>query len=179
MKNYGTLDVDIAFGGDSFVVVDAAALGFSLAPDEARDMARAGLAIVKDADAHIGFRHPTLQGMNSITFCLFAGPVETENDRRASRHAVAIRPGKIDRSPTGAASSAHPALMRARGEAQIGEEVIFQSPLESVFVARIEQETQFGGRVAITTSVAGRAWITERRQLLLDPDDPWPTGYCL
>ena len=178
-KTHGKLTVDIAFGGDSFVVVDAAAMKFSLSPDEARDMALAGMAIVKEAEAQIGFRHPTLEGMNAITFCLFAGPVENENGRRVSRHAVAIRPGKIDRSPTGTACSARLALMHARGAAKTGDEVVFRSPLGSAFTARIEAETQIGARPAITPSIAGRAWITETRQLLLDPDDPWPTGYRL
>ncbi len=178
-KKYGVLKVDIAFGGDSFVVVDAAALGFSLAADEAREMALAGMEIVGDAEAQIGFRHPALEGMNAITFCLFAGPVEMENGRRVSRHAVAIRPGKIDRSPTGTASSARLALMHARGEAKTGDEIAFRSPLGSEFIARIEEETEIAGRPAITPSITGRAWITETRQLLLDPEDPWPRGYRL
>jgi proline racemase len=178
-KKFGTLNVDIAFGGDSFVVVDAAALRFSLSPGEAREMAHAGMSIVNDAEAQIGFRHPTLAGMNAITFCLFTSPVKTENSRRVSRHAVAIRPGKIDRSPTGTASSARLALMHTRGEAKVGDEVVFRSPLGSEFVGRISNETEIGGKAAITPEIAGRAWITETRQLLLDPDDPWPTGYRL
>jgi len=36
----GTLTVDTAFGGDSFVIADARALGFALGPDEARDPGR-------------------------------------------------------------------------------------------------------------------------------------------
>lgn len=178
-RGFGSLNVDIAFGGDSFVVVDAAALGFSLSMDEARDLALAGMAIVEDAEAQIGFRHPTLKEMTSITFCLFAGAIETESGRRVSRHAVAIRPGKIDRSPTGTASSARLAIMHARGAAKCADEFVFRSPLGSEFAARIEQETQIAGRKAIVASIAGRAWITETRQLMLDPTDPWPTGYRL
>lgn len=177
--NFGALTVDIAFGGDSFVVVDAAALGFFLSPSEAREMAVAGMSIVKDAEAQIGFRHPTLAGMDAITFCLFTGPVENDNGRRVSRHAVAIRPGKIDRSPTGTASSARLALMHARGQMKVGDEVTFRSPLGSEFAARIHNETEIGGNRAITPEIAGRAWISETRQLLLDPGDPWPTGYRL
>ena len=41
----GTLTVDTAYGGDSFVIADAAALGFSLSPDEARDLADGELTI--------------------------------------------------------------------------------------------------------------------------------------
>ncbi|MCB2157269.1 MAG: proline racemase family protein, partial [Rhodobacteraceae bacterium] len=38
----GTLTVDTAYGGDSFVIVDAAALGFAIREDEAYDIARLG-----------------------------------------------------------------------------------------------------------------------------------------
>jgi proline racemase len=38
----GTLKVDTAYGGDSFVIVDAKSLGFAIRPDEARDLAELG-----------------------------------------------------------------------------------------------------------------------------------------
>src|SRR6516165_7086703 len=37
-KGVGTLNVDTAYGGDSFVIVDARALGFAITPDEAREL---------------------------------------------------------------------------------------------------------------------------------------------
>jgi proline racemase len=42
VEGLGTLTVDTAFGGDSFVIVDAPALGFEVTPDEALDLARTG-----------------------------------------------------------------------------------------------------------------------------------------
>jgi proline racemase len=45
------------------------------------------------------------------------------------------------------------------------------------FSCRIESETTIGEKAAIRPSVSGRAWITGTRQLMLDPDDPWPAGY--
>ncbi len=174
-----TLNVDIAFGGDSFVVVDAGALGFRLTPDEARDLTEVGMRIADAAQDQLGFRHPTLEGMNEITFCLLAGPLEQSAERRVARHAVAIKPGKLDRSPTGTGVSARLALMSARGEARVGDAVEFQSVLGSTFVGRIAAETQIAGRPAIIPRVSGRAWIAGFKQLTLDPDDPWPTGYRL
>src|SRR2546429_519164 len=38
----GTLTVDVAFGGMWYAIADAQALGFSLEPDEARDLSLAG-----------------------------------------------------------------------------------------------------------------------------------------
>ena len=177
VPGFGALAVDILFGGDSFVAVDADALGFSLAPEEARDLAEAGMRIARAADEQLGFQHPTLAEMNEITFCLMMHPVKEKDGRRVARHCVAIRPGKIDRSPTGTAVSARLALMHAKGEARVGDEVVFKSLLDSAFVGRIESETEIGGVAAIRPSVEGRAWIMGTRQLMLDPGDPWPTGY--
>lgn len=180
----GTLKVDIAFGGDSFVVVSAHAAGFSLTPDEARDLTETGMKITAAAQEQIGFQHPTLNGMNEITFCLFADSVETDAGRLSSRHAVAIKPGKLDRSPTGTGCSARLALLSTRGQITAGEEITFHSVLGSEFTARIEDETEITNntgynRKAIIPSVTGSAWITGRRQLTLDPTDPWPAGYRL
>lgn len=179
VKGLGTINTDIAFGGDSFVVVDARALGFSLKEGEARSLTEAGMAIAAAAQEQIGFTHPTLNGMNEITFCLLAGPVNSENGKRISKHAVAIKPGKLDRSPTGTGVSARLALMHKRGKACVGDEVIFQSVLGSQFTGRIQKEVILAGRDAIIPSVTGRAWITGTKQLTLDPEDPWPTGYRL
>jgi proline racemase len=175
----GTVAADIVFGGDSFVIVDAATLGFALTTDEARDLTVQGMKIARLAQEQIGFSHPDLPGMNEITFCLFAGPIEYEGGRRVTRHAVAIKPGKLDRSPTGTGCSARLALMHARGEAAVGDEITFRSVLGSAFTARIESETTVGGRKAIRPSVTGRAFIMGARQLTVASDDPWPTGYRL
>lgn len=177
VPGFGTLSVDILFGGDSFVAVDAAALGFSLAPEEAKDLAQAGMEIAHAADEQLGFQHPVLDEMNEVTFCLMMHPAQEIDGRLVARHCVAIRPGKIDRSPTGTAVSARLAQMHAKGEARVGDEVVFKSLLDSAFVGRIESETEIGGVAAIRPSVEGRAWIMGTRQLMLDPDDPWPTGY--
>ena len=174
-----TLAADIAYGGDSFVVVDAQALGLSLDPSEARDVAQLGVKLALAAEQQLGFAHPIFPDMSAVTFCLFALPFEERGGRRVGRHAVAIRPGKIDRSPTGTGVSARLALMRARGTAYVGDEIAFQSMLGSEFVGRIETDADIAGLPAIIPSVSGRAWITGTRQLMLDPSDPWPEGYRL
>ncbi|NEE21912.1 proline racemase family protein, partial [Streptomyces sp. SID7499] len=40
-------------------------------------------------------------------------------------------------------------------------------------------ETTVGGRPAVLPSVTGRAWITGTAQYLLDPTDPYPTGFTV
>ena len=173
VEGLGSIQIDTAYGGDSFAVVDAPALGFGLSADEAKDLSDLGVRISDAATEQLGFHHPTNPDWQHISFCLFRTPVVDGE----TRHAVAIRPGKIDRSPTGTGVSAHLALLQARGEADIGSTLTARSIIDSVFTGRIESVTRVGDLPAIVPSLTGRAWIYGRSELLLAPDDPWPQGY--
>jgi len=173
----GTLTVDTAYGGDSFALVDAAALGFALVPDEARDLAAAGMKITRAATEQLGFHHPTNPDWNHISFCQFTAPVMVEDGVKTGRNTVAIEPGKLDRSPTGTGCSARMAVLHARGELAVGEVFTGVSIIGSRFNCRIERAVDLDGTPAIVPSISGRGWITETKQLLLDPDDPWSEGY--
>ena len=179
VEGIGTLTVDTAYGGDSFVVVPASSVGFSLAPDEARELCEVGSRIRAAANEQLGFTHPELPGMEGISFCLFADPVHLEHGDRVSRNATIVRPGKVDRSPTGTGLSARMAILHARGEMGEGDALLTRSIIDSQFTGTIEAVTEVAGRPAILPTVSGRAWLTGRRQLTLAPDDPWPSGYRL
>lgn len=175
----GTLTVDTAYGGDSFVVVDAAALGFEITEDEARDIARMGVAITNAANEQLGFTHPENPDWDHISFCAFCGPLEQTETGLTGKSAVAIQPGKVDRSPTGTAVSARMALMAAKGQMSVGQTFEAVSIIGSSFTGRLVEQAQVGDRPAIVPEISGRGWITGTHQHMLDPDDPWPGGYRL
>ena len=177
VEGFGTLTVDTAYGGDSFVIVDAAALGFALTPDEARELAETGMRITRAANEQLGFRHPENPDWAHISFCQIAGPLGREDGVLSGSSAVVIEPGKLDRSPTGTGCSARMAVLRARGMMAVGDAFVGRSIIGSRFDCRIEGETTVGGRPAIIPSISGRAWITGIHQHMLDPHDPWPEGY--
>jgi trans-L-3-hydroxyproline dehydratase len=179
VEGVGTLTVDTAYGGDSFVLVDAARLGFALRPDEARDLATLGMRIVKAADAQLGFGHPENHDWDHISFCQFTAPLVDDDGVPSGTNAVAIRPGKIDRSPCGTGCSARMAVLHAKGVLKVGDRFVGRSLIGSRFDCGIEADTTVGGRPAIVPTISGRAWITGTSQLMLDPADPWPTGYRL
>lgn len=179
VPGFGTLNVDTAYGGDSFVLVDAKALGFSLRPDEALDMAELGMQITRAANEQLGFSHPTNPDWNHISFCQFTGDVTRIEGVLTGRNAVAIEPGKIDRSPCGTGCSARMAVLYARGLLKVHESFVSLSIIDSKFECAIEGLTRIGDIDAIIPSISGRAWITGTHQYMLDPDDPWPQGYRL
>lgn len=175
----GTLTVDTAYGGDSFVIVNANDLGFTIRPDEARDIAEAGVRITRAANEQLGFSHPENPQWQHISFCQVAGPVQMVDGTKTARSAVSIMPGKIDRSPTGTGCSARLAVMHARGEIGVGEAFTGVSIIGSAFRCRIESTTLVGALPAVVPSIEGRAFITGTHQHTLDPNDPWPEGYRL
>lgn len=175
----GTITVDTAYGGDSFVVVDAKALGFDIVEHEAKDLARLGVVITNAANEQLGFSHPENPDWKHISFCAFCGPVNKTATGFAGKSAVAIQPGKIDRSPTGTAVSARMALMAAKGQMQVGQTFEATSIIGSCFTGKIIRAAQMGDHPAIIPEISGRGWITGTHQHMLDPDDPWPDGYRL
>ena len=173
----GSVTVDTAYGGDSFAIVDATSLGYNLVASEAKDLAELGVRITAAATEQLGVEHPTNPDWRHISFCLFAGPADEKDGDLVTRHAVAIRPGKIDRSPTGTGVSARLAVLHARNQIKIGQRLVASSIIDSTFIGRVESETVIGDTPAVIPSVEGRAWTTGRKELWLDPNDPWPEGY--
>jgi len=175
----GEIRVDTAYGGDSFVVVDANALGFALIDQEAHAIAKLGVRITNAANEKLRFEHPGNPDWTHFSFCLFAGPLTEGADGWEAGAAVAIKPGKVDRSPTGTALSARMALLYARGQMAVGDRLTTRSLIGSTFSGSILGETMVGGKTAILPEISGRGWITGIHQHMLDPSDPWPEGYRL
>ena len=173
----GTLRVDTAFGGDSFVIVDAADLGFRLVPDEARELVEAGIRITNATNEQFGFHHPANPDWRHVSFCQIAAPLTRKGDAWLGRNTVVIQPGKLDRSPTGTGCSARMALLHAQGKLRVGETFIGESIIDSRFVCRLDGTTRVGDKAAVTPLIRGRAFITGTHQHTLDPHDPWPAGY--
>ena len=179
LEGYGSISADTAFGGDSFVIVDAKKLGFSIVPSEAAELARLGAKITDAATEQIGFRHPTITDWTHYSFCQFSRMEDQSNDCISFKSAVSVKPGKIDRSPTGTALSAKMAVLEARGEMKIGQKIKATSIIGSSFEGRIIKKCNLNGTSAIIPEISGRGWITGIHQHTLEPTDPWPEGYKL
>lgn len=178
VKGLGTITVDTAYGGDSFVIVDAASIGLSLQPDQARDLVQMGVRITQAANEQLGFAHPS-NDWRHISFCQLTDPAVMKNGVLWGKSAVAIRPGKLDRSPCGTGCSARMAVLHARRQMKAGDKFIGISLLGGEFHCSIDSVTEIGGKVAIIPMISGRAWVLGTKQLMVDPSDPFQTGYRL
>jgi proline racemase len=100
------------------------------------------MKIVGAANAQLGFRRPENPDWAHISFCQFAAPLVDEEGVASGANAVAIRPGKIDRSPCGTGCSARLAVLHAKGLLKVGDRFIGRSILCRLL--RIDRNLQSG-----------------------------------
>ncbi|MDR5759005.1 proline racemase family protein [Caballeronia sp. LZ035] len=175
----GSIKVDIAYGGMTYALVDAQALGFSITPDEARELCELGQRIEAAAFEQLPFSHPDNPLIKGVTNTQFMGPLMRENGTLFARNTVIVSPGRCDRSPCGTGTSARLAVLHARGLVDVGETFVHESITGSRFESRIEATTRVGEHAAVVPVVAGQAWITAISQVGVDPTDRFQNGFTL
>jgi trans-L-3-hydroxyproline dehydratase len=164
VEGIGRVEVDVAYGGMWYAIVDAHALGYAIEPHEARDLCDVGERIRVAAKEQLDPR---------VTIVQIAEPWRGVD--AVTRNAVVIAPGRLDRSATGTGLSARMAVLHARGLMVVGDTMTHASAIGSTFGGRIVAETSDG----IVPAIRGSAWITGVSELYVDDDDPYPEGYLL
>jgi len=174
VPDVGTLRVDVAYGGAWCAFVDASALEVSIVPDDARELGELGERIRPHASEQLAIAHPLEEALSYLSFVVFVAPPRVGGD---ARHATIVSPGRLDRSPTGTATSARIAVLDTRGT--MGAAYVAESVLDTRFTGRIAGRTRVGELDAVVPAITGRAWITSFHQLVVDPTDPLADGFKL
>ena len=185
--SYGTLTVDIAFGGAMYAVLPVAALGAGprVRPEDVTALIAAGREIrdaLNDADAAQHPDDPRLSGIYGTVFTEEAGlPVERPDGTRQLHHrnVTVFADGQVDRSPCGSGTAARVALLADSGELRLGDELRHESVVGSVFHARIDRPTTVHGRPAVVPAMTGTAYATGTGRFTVDPDDTLVPGFVL
>ena len=172
----GELTLDVAFGGNFYAILPAAAAGLAVRPDLHDRIVATGLAIMDAVSEQLTFAHPENPDISECRHVVFTEPAE--GDRPACA-AVAIHPGWVDRSPCGTGTSARMAQLAARGELAIGEDFVHGSLIGTTFTGRLVERAMVGDFPAVVPTVRGRAWLTGIGHYLLDPEDPFPAGFLI
>jgi proline racemase len=174
VPGYGTVPYSLAFGGNFYAMVDLTAVGLEFDRRRQHEILKAGLAIMDAINATDPPRHPEIAGVDHCHHVEFIAPGSTAQH---SRHAMAIYPGWFDRSPCGTGTSARMAELWARGELALDQDFVNESFIGASFTGRLIAKTTIAGIPAVVPTITGRAWITGIGQYLLDPSDPFPTGF--
>jgi proline racemase len=176
VPSLGNVRYDMAFGGNFYALVAAESVGLDPVPENSQRLIEAGLETIDAINAVARPAHPLDPAISGCKHVVFHKP--GENGAHA-RNATSIHPGWLDRSPCGTGTSARMAALHRRGELALGEEFVNESVIGSRFTGRLLEETRVGDVPAVIPEVGGRAWVTGMGQYLLDPSDPFPSGFAL
>ncbi|HLB44158.1 MAG TPA: proline racemase family protein [Candidatus Limnocylindrales bacterium] len=181
---YGALSVDIGFGGAYYGIVNAADLGLRVVPEQAEALRRAGAAITELLRRDHTPQHPTDAALGFVygTIIVDMDP-RTSPDGRATdahlRNVTIFADAELDRSPCGSGTSALLAQLHARGRMRVGQEIVNAGITGEHFLGRIEAETALGPYRAVSTSIAGTAYVTGYSTFVVDGRDPLGDGFLL
>lgn len=173
----GPVRFDLAYGGHFYALVEAASLGLTLDPKEASRLVEIGERVRLAIEACVPLVHPTMPGARGLLYVQFYEPARRPDARY--RNAVVVAPAGLDRSPCGTGTSARLANLHARGRLGVGEAFGHESIIGTLFTGRIAELTRVADTAAVVPEITGRAWMTGRATLTLDPTDPFPGGFLL
>jgi proline racemase len=168
---------DMAFGGNFYAIADAAAVGLRVAPENAPALIAAGLELMAAVPEPVHPDNEAIRGCHHVIWTDEPDPESDPTHPADGRAATAIHPGWLDRSPCGTGTSARMAQRHARGWLALGAPFVHESIIGTRFTGRLVGETTIGERPAVIPEITGRAWITGTASYVLDPTDPFPSGF--
>lgn len=177
VPDFGSVTLDIAFGGSFFGIVDTAKLNMDITPENTSKFVDLGMRIRDAVNEQVEIQHPTLDHIKTVDLIEFYGDAKSSDATR--QNIVIFGQGQADRSPCGTGTSAKLATLFAKGELKEGEEFIYESVIGTKFKGEIEKVTEVGGYKAIIPKISGKAHITGFNNFLIDPRDALKDGFLL
>lgn len=171
----GRVIYDLAFGGAFYAYVEAASVGLPM--DDVYGLIDAGRRIKARIAESLEIAHPESAELGFLYGVVFTGP--PRDPANSHRSVCVFADGEVDRSPTGTGVSGSLAILRARGEIQIGERITVESIVGSVFGGKVGSDTEVGGIPAVVPKISGTAHITGRSEFWVDPEDPLAAGFFI
>ena len=180
LPDLGTITYDLAYGGAFYAYVDLRRhnLGLRLVAEDYRQIVDLGKRIkqaVQRQDRSI--RHPLNPEMEFLYGTLFIDDAREPGGH--SRHVCVFADGEVDRSPTGSGVSGRLAILFAREQIRLGEEIAIESILGTRFSGSVIESVNVGSLPAVIPRVSGNAYVVGRSQFWIDPGDPLQPGFLL
>ncbi len=173
----GTLTVDVAYGGNYYVVVEPQEDWSGLRSMPADAILRLSPVVRRAAQERLAPVHPEDERIGGVSHVMWCDA--PRHPRAHARNAVFYGERAIDRSPCGTGSSARMAQLVGKGRLAVGQEFIHESIIGTLFDGRVEAETRVGPYAGILPSVAGWARIIGHNTIYVDDRDPLAHGFQL
>ncbi|MBP2300732.1 4-hydroxyproline epimerase [Azospirillum picis] len=175
VEGFGTLSVDVAFGGNFYAIVEPQPGYEDLSALQPSDVLRLSPRLRTAFNARHRIVHPANPALDRLTHVMWTGRPMTAGG--TARNAVFYGDKAIDRSPCGTGTSARMAQLHATGRLAAGTDFIHESIIGSTFTGRVVGETMVGDLPAIIPSIGGWARTTGFNTIFVDDRDPFWQGF--
>ena len=172
----GVIRVDVAYGGNVYVIASAQQSGISVSRHHVHDMIHHAAELLRGVNDQVTIRHPGLPCIHGATHVSFVEPIDRSGHTTG---AVVIPPGEVDRSPCGTGISARLAVLKDRGLLEVGVSVHHVGVLGTAFDARIVELAVVGQQDAVVVEITGQAYVTGFHRFVAEPKDPLRDGFVL
>lgn len=173
----GKINVDVAFGGNFYVIANAKDLGLRVRKDYIKKLIPAALKLIDVANDQIEVHHPRKGVQNRINLAMLTDEPEKEDSN--GKNVVIWGEGSVDRSPCGTGSASRVATLYSKGVLKEGDIFIHESILGTQFKIKIVGTTKIGDYTAIIPEITGSAYITKISQDIISKNDPLWKGFLL
>jgi proline racemase len=177
LRGIGSINVDVAFGGNFFALVPAKALGVAVHPENSVRLIELGAAVKTAVNAKLTVQHPIVDHITKVELTMIYD--KPESSQPFAKSVVIFGDGQLDRCPCGTGTSAAMAALYAKGELPLDTEYINESIIGTRFKGKLLRQVQLGDFVAVEPVVTGTAYITGIQQFVVDPNDPFKNGFLV
>lgn len=177
LPGVGKIDVDIAFGGNFFALVEANQLGVEIEPENARLLVTLGIMVRDAVNDQVQVQHPTEKHIDKVELTEITSV--SSNPKANARNVVVFGKGSIDRSPCGTGTCARMATMHAKGKLGLGEPFVHESILGTLFEGMLLEDVLIDNAKGAVPRIRSSAYITGIQQFVIDPDDPLKHGFFM
>ena len=176
----GEVVVDVVYGGAIYAHLDASSIGLGVTPENYTELIAIGREVKHRLNSSEYAVHPEDERLSGIYgTILFDDLGRTEDGELRQRNVTVFADGEVDRSPCGSGTASRVANLASAGRLVLGQDLVHESIVGTVFRARIVAELSVGGRQAVVPEVSGMAYRTGRHIFELDPADPLGEGFVL
>lgn len=177
----GELVVDVAFGGNFYVIVEPQRHFPGIDQWSAAEILQWSPIVREIANQSLTCIHPQDATIKGISHVLWTGDKKQSGSNGAN--AVFYGDNAIDRSPCGTGTSARMAQLFAKNQLCLGQQYVHESYIGSQFVGKIEQvvelNTEQGKMTAIIPSIQGWAQVFGQNAITVDDSDPFWSGFVV
>ena len=164
--------VDISYGGNYYAIAKSEDIGVELKVENIDKLIYYGNLIRESVYANLvkmdkGIKYP---------LAMITG---NSREKNIYKSIVLFSKNSFDRSPCGTGTAARAALLYHENIIGNNESFIHESIIETKYNCKVIDIRDDGDRIKIVPEITGRAWITQFSKLIIDPEDPFRSGFII